>query len=109
MHGVADDFDEQLGVPKTNRDQSCAFCGRSQPRFAHRLDPAHVGFRAYDKGWTLPTFWTVCAGCEELLARGDDQELLRLMLHEEEDELLRRASLAAFRAADLGALVLRDA
>jgi hypothetical protein len=109
VHVVADDFDEQLGVPTTNRDQSCAFCGRSQPRFAHRLDPTNVRFQVYGKGWTLPTFWTVCVGCEELVAGGDDRKLLEVMRREESDRHLRKASLAAFRAADLGALPLRDA
>lgn len=38
VHVVVDGFDEQLGVPTTNRDQSCAFCGRSHSRLAHLLD-----------------------------------------------------------------------
>lgn len=106
---VAEDFNEQLAVPATNRGQSCAFCGTARPQFAHRLDPLSVSFRVYDKGWTLPTFWAVCDSCEGLVADGDDNELLRLMLHEEKDALVGQASLAAFRAADLGALPLRDA
>lgn len=109
MHVVANAFDEQTGLPTTNRDQSCAFCGRPQPRFAHRLDPRRVQFRIYDKGRTLPTFWTVCDSCEELVASGNDEALLRLMLHWEEDAPLRQASLTAFRAADLGAVPLQDA
>jgi len=107
----ADGFDEQTALPTTNRDQSCAFCGRSKPWFAHRLDPKHVQFRVYDKGRTLPGFWTVCDSCEELVANGDDEELLRLM-HENDDvadTLLQQASLTAFRAADLGSAPLQDA
>lgn len=89
-------------APETSRDQRCAFCGDGEPRFVHRLDPAHVAFKAYDRGWTLPTFWAACARCDELVAGHDDDLLLSLMEHSEEDDQLRQASLAAFRAADLG-------
>ena len=109
MWGAPVGFDEQTALPATNREQSCAFCGRSQPRFAHRLDPKRVQFRVYDKGWTLPGFWTVCDSCEELVANGNDEELLRLMLDDAQDALVQRASLTAFRAADLGAVPLQDA
>ena len=107
----ADGLNDQPALPTTNRDQSCAFCRRSQPRFAHRLDPKRVQFRVYDKGWTLPGFWTVCDSCEELVANGSDEELLRLMLEKDDaaDRLAEHASLTAFRAADLGAVPLQDA
>jgi len=104
---MPDDFDE-AGLPLTNRNQSCAFCGASRPVFVHPLDARQVRFRVYDKGWTLPTFWTVCTDCELLIQGPDDEELLRRMAHEEDDERLRRASFAAFRAADLGPTPLRD-
>lgn len=93
---------EQPWAPATNHDQGCAFCGASRPSCFHRLDPNHVSFRAYSKGWTLPTFWATCARCEALVASHDDVALLRLMAYEEVDDELRRVSLEAFRAADLG-------
>jgi hypothetical protein len=105
---MPDDFDEQSGLPLTNRDQSCAFCGANSPSFVHPLDARHVQFRVYDKGWTLPTFWTVCTDCEPLIQRRDDEELLHRMMHEENDKRLRRASLATFLDADLGPAPLRD-
>jgi hypothetical protein len=105
---MPEDFDEESGLPLTNRDQSCAFCGGNGPIFVHPLDLRHVQFRVYDKGWTLPTFWTACGDCEPLIQRRDDDELLLRMANEEDDERLRRASLAAFRHADLGPAPLRD-
>jgi ribosomal protein S14 len=106
---MAEDFNEQTGLPTTNRDQSCAFCGRSRPLFVHRFHLSSIRFRAYGRGRTLPTFWTVCERCEELVINGNDEELLLLMRHQEEDALLRTATLTAFRSADLGASRLRDA
>lgn len=105
---MAVDFDEESGLPLTNRDQSCAFCGAKWPTFLHPLDRRHVEFRVYDKGWTLPGFWTVCVGCEPIVEREDDVALLDRMTHQEDDELVRRASLAAFRGADMGPTPLRD-
>ena len=103
-------FDPRTGLPLTNRDQSCAFCGVSGPRFAHRLDPERVQFRVYGDGNTLPGFWCVCEDCEQRVASGDDAELLRLMHKgvEWEDPLVQQAALEAFRAADLGVVSLRD-
>lgn len=95
-------------APSTNHDQPCAFCGTARPIFAHRLNPEHVEFRAYGKGWTLPTFWAACARCEALVARHDEDALLHLMAHGEDDDTLRRASLEAFRAADLGSEPLAE-
>ncbi|MDT5184780.1 MAG: hypothetical protein QOI29_2938 [Mycobacterium sp.] len=105
---MPEDFDEESGLPLTNRDESCAFCGANRPAFVHPLDVRHVQFRVYDKGWTLPTFWAVCSACEPLIQRSDDDELLRRMAREGSDERLRRGSLAAFRAANLGPTPLRD-
>jgi len=106
-----DEWNEQTALPTTNRDQSCAFCARTQPHFAHRLDPEHAKFRVYGKGRTLPGFWTVCDSCEALVSDGDDVELLRRMIDKDDaaDRLLEQASLTAFRAADLGAVPLPDA
>ena len=92
----------QPWAPEHNQDQTCAFCGVSRPTFLHRLDPAHVQFRVYGKGHTLPTFWAACARCEALVSQGEDAALLHLMTYEEGDELAREAALAAFRASDLG-------
>ena len=85
--------------------------GAHDPRFAHRLDPKRAQFRVYDKGQTLPWFWTVCDSCEELVAGGNDGELLRLMIEKDDaaDRILEAASITAFRAADLGADPLEDA
>ena len=99
---------EQPWAPQTNHDQSCAFCRAARPNFVHRLDPAHVQFRAYEKGYTLPSFWAACSRCETLLAEGDDEELLHLMAASEGDAKVRQASLTAFRAADLGSESLAD-
>lgn len=103
-------WNDVLGVPASNRDQSCAFCGAGRPPFAHRLDPAKVQFRAYGKGHTLPTFWTVCDGCEDLVARRDDEGLLRRMrvYHEFENEQYIATLLVTFRASDLGPCPLAD-
>lgn len=101
------DFDDESGLPLTNRDQSCAFCGASGSRFVHPLDAQQVRFQIYGKGWTLPTFWTTCADCERLVEGREEDELLRRMAHEEDDLLVRQASLAAFWTADLGPLPLR--
>lgn len=51
-------------------------------------------------GWTLPTFFAAAAKGE--VAEEDDESLVALMAHDEGDQQLRRASLCAFRAADLG-------
>jgi hypothetical protein len=93
--------DDKPWVPEHNQDQSCAFCEASRPVFAHRLDPDHTQFRVHGKGRTLPTFWAVCARCETLVAARDDSELLALMTWDDDDRS-REATLAAFRASDLG-------
>lgn len=95
---VTDDFDQRTGLPRSNRDQSGAFCGKSRPLFVHRLDPAHGR-----------SFWATCGNCEELIAQGDDDALFRLMMRQEDDAVLQQASLDAFRAADLGTNPLEDA
>lgn len=104
-----DDFDDSLGLPLTSRDQSCAFCGADRPRFVHPLAPQHLRFRVFGKGWTLPTFWTVCERCEAPVQDKADTDLLRHMIDRGEDRELAQASLTAFRAADLGPSSLIDA
>jgi hypothetical protein len=86
----------------------CDFCGADRPGFAHPLDPAHVKFRLYGDGYTLPGFWASCVRCEALVAEQDDAALSALMAHQEEDGETRLAALAAFRAADLGSQTLQD-
>lgn len=102
-------WDDTLGLPVSNRDQSCAFCGLV--RCSHIvLDAASVGFRSYGQSYTLPTFWASCRECESFVAGQDDAALLRrLKLHQEfEDEQHTTAQLAAFRASDLGPTPLTD-
>jgi hypothetical protein len=100
--------DPVLGwLPTTTRDQSCSVCGEDSVSWLHPLDPGKVEYREYGKGRTLPSFWTLCARCEDLYAAGADDELVALMRHEAgtpagpSDEEYRRP-LAVFRRADLG-------
>jgi hypothetical protein len=81
------------------------------------LDPDRVKYRAYDKGHTLPGFWSLCRGCEELYVAGRDDELVEIMKSapawlwdspEDIDESLRKP-LAVFRRADQGARPLAPA
>ena len=95
-------------TPPHNQDQGCAFCGASRPHFVHALDQARVRFRLYGKGYTLPTFWATCERCERLVVAGDDGVLVGLMAYEEDDVEARAASLAAFRASDLGSQSLAE-
>jgi hypothetical protein len=100
--------DDRPWAPAHNQDQLCEFCGVSRPVFVHRLDPAHVEFRIYGKGYTLPAFWAACVRCNALISDGDDARLLELMTHVEADDLFRQAMLAAFRASDLGSEPLAE-
>ena len=103
-----DGWDARLGLPTSNRDQSCAFCGADQPSFAHRLDDRSVAYRFDDDGYTLPTFWATCAECERSVVAGDDAALLAQLVSQdvEADEGFGAATLVAFRASDLGATPL---
>lgn len=80
--------------------------------FAHRLDTSKIQFRSYGKGYTLPSFLTVCVECEDLVARGDDHGLLeRMRVHgqfEGEDREHVAAVVFTFRASDLGPTALAD-
>lgn len=97
-------------MPRTSRDQTCAACGDPSVTWLHPLAKNHVEFRAYNSGYTLPTFWTLCDSCETLYAAGDDDALLKRMQQpdgdgstwggQEWDELARKSS-ATFRDADL--------
>jgi hypothetical protein len=90
-------------APRTNHDQACAFCGAARPAFAHRLDPAHVRYRMYGQGYTLPTFWATCSRCEDAVAGDDYAAVIALMTDRwGADEVGSHASLQAFRRADLG-------
>ena len=71
-------------------------------------------FRSHVEGYTLPGFWGVCERCEPLVAAGDDAGLLATRLRSDVDGSAMepsenpvevehvKASIAAFRAADLG-------
>lgn len=92
------------GLPLTNEDQSCAFCGADSPVWVHPLHESKSRFSAGGFNLNLPTFWTICQRCEELLAAGGDAELVRLLLDHESDSLDAAAdTLAAFQNAELGA------
>ena len=77
-------------------------------------------FRFYGKGYTLPGFWGVCERCEPLVAAGDDAGLLATRLRSDVDGSAMepsedpvavehvKASIAAFRASDLGPRPLPD-
>ena len=105
------DEDSRGWLPSTSQDQSCAFCGAVNVLWVHPLALDRVRYRRYGKGHTLPGFWTVCDGCERLVAAGADHELLTVMkgsdgwlwtTDEDVQEDLGQA-LGVFRRADLGA------
>ncbi|KQZ68801.1 MULTISPECIES: SRPBCC domain-containing protein [unclassified Nocardioides] len=91
-------------LPESAVGQSCAICQGQDVAWLHPLAADKVGFRAFGQGYTLPTFWTLCRQCEDLYDDRDDEALLALMQQPDDaDDELSRSSLAAFRAADLGA------
>lgn len=92
------------GLPLTNEDQSCAFCGAESPMWVHPLDGSKSRFSAGGFDLNLPTFWTICQRCEELLVAGRDADLARLLFDHESDAVDAAAgTVVAFRNADLGA------
>ena len=92
------------GLPLTNEDQSCGFCDDEGPTWVHPLDEAKVRIRVGEENFTLPTFWTICRRCEELLTEGRDSDLARIFHHHEADSLNEASRVVeVFRAADLGA------
>ena len=81
----------------------------------HPFDRGRLRFRSYGREHTLPTFWTVCDGCELLVRSGDDDALVVRMTQSygggddapaqspgQVAEQVRQP-LEAFRRADLGA------
>jgi hypothetical protein len=101
---------EEDDLPRTGRDQSCAFCASVSVEWMHPLDPERVGSRVCGKGHTLPGFWVLCGDCERTYVSGEDEALVRVMkasdawsgtTPQDEAELIRKP-LTAFRAADQG-------
>jgi hypothetical protein len=94
------------GAPTLSTDHSCAICGRGDVVWVHPLDAAKVRYRAWGKGHTLPTFWALCDGCEDLYRVGDDETLVARMGEGREPFIdvgeEARIPLAVFRSADRG-------
>jgi hypothetical protein len=97
-------------LPRTGRDQSCAFCSSTSVEWVHPLDPERACYRAYGKGHTLPRFWALCGDCERTYVSGEEEGLIRHVktsdawsgtTPQDEAELIRKP-LAVFRAADQG-------
>lgn len=109
---IKDDLGEpptKDGLPLTNEDQSCAFCDDEAPTWVHPLDEDLRAFRSEGASWSLPTFWTICQRCEELLAASQDAALARLFFEHEADSMDNAIRVVeTFRAADLGAQPLVD-
>lgn len=99
-------------LPTTPRDQNCAICRDTSVTWLHPLAGNLVGFRAYNSGYTLPTFWTLCDSCESLYQAGEDDEMLKRMQQPDGEggtwNELAQKSLATFRRADLGARLFDD-
>lgn len=97
----------QDGLPTSGREQTCAICMHHTVAWVHRLDPDDATFRMFGKGYTLPTFWTLCQSCEDIHAAGDHQGLADKMAtspnwidpDEDGDEHIQ-APLQAFIRAD---------
>ena len=97
------------GLPLTNEDQSCSFCGAEAPGWVHPLDGSKTAFRVEGESWSLPTFWTVCQRCEELIAGGRNAHLAELFREHEADSLDEAIRVVkTFRAADLGAQAIAN-
>ncbi len=97
------------GLPTRSHDQSCALCGVHPPRWIHPLDPNQVQYRLDGSGYTLPTFWCLCNGCENSYHQGLDADLIEIMLTgqwswatDPAGAAHARHALATFRRADLG-------
>jgi hypothetical protein len=76
--------------------------------WVHPLDGSKTAYRAWNKGWTLPTFWAFCEDCESKNQSGEDEELVRVMGAAEADHVSDldedvRKPVAVFRRADRGA------
>lgn len=99
------------GAPTSSTDQYCAFCATALVGWVHPLDPAKIAYRAWGKGYTLPTFWALCDRCEQLDRDRNDEAIVALMTTvngaDDVNEDIRKP-LAAFRDADQGARRLED-
>lgn len=78
--------------------------------WVHPLARARLTYRQFGKEYTLPTFWSLCDGCEEIYASGDDDGAVEVMrsstwswVKEEDVGESIRKPLAVLRQADLGA------
>lgn len=100
------------GAPTSSAGQSCAFCGNTDVRWVHPLDPEKVEYRAWGKGYTLPRFWALCERCEQLYQDREEDNIASVMLEAEANytdinEDVQKP-LAVFRNADQGARRLDD-
>lgn len=93
----------QDGLPLTNEDQTCSFCDDGAPTWVHPLDESKTKFETVRGNSTLPSFWTVCQRCEQLIDGGQDDELARLFQENEADSMREAIRVVqVFRVADLG-------
>ncbi|MEO7262512.1 MAG: hypothetical protein ABI047_14850, partial [Jatrophihabitantaceae bacterium] len=67
------------GLPDAVTGQSCAFCGGPNVVWVHPLATDRVQFRKFGKDDTVPSFWTLCEGCEQLYQDGEDDQLIASM------------------------------
>ena len=85
---------------------SCGVCGRSGAAWLHHLDTTAAVFDVHGKQHVWADPLGMCARCEGLYRAGDDEGLAAVderAQGQREDPVIRR-SLAALRAADLGAV-----
>ena len=75
--------------------------------WVHPLDSSKTSYRAWNKGWTLPTFWAVCETCESKYRAGEDEDLVRVKAAAEADHVSdldedAHTPVPVFRRADRG-------
>lgn len=114
-----DDFTGELdgspfanGLPLTTKDQRCS-CG-AEPVWVYGVAAADREFRVGGKGFTLPSFVTLCAACKELAEHRDAKGLLERRLRREDDsdweqEITEASSTALARAQLTAGRPLRPA
>lgn len=94
------------GAPTSGEGGMCVFCGSANVAWMHPLDRNNIQYRAYGKGHTLPTYWTLCEQCEQIYQTGDDDAAINAMknhwIWHDIDESIRKP-LQTFRRADKGA------
>jgi len=99
------------GAPTTGEGELCSFCGGVYVDWVHPLDQDKTSYRAWGKGYTLPTYWMLCERCEKTYRSGDDDATITVMkkyrLWNDVDEDLRKP-LDTFRRADKGSRPLAD-